>query len=261
MGQKILVIEDEVNLGQAIKAFLEQYNYDVTATTGGEEAIQIIWDTPPDLILTDLLLPGVHGFDICKKVRADKQAKNIPIIAMTAVYKDAVYKMEASRLGMNDFIEKPLNFELLLKKIEAVLGPNTVPEELDSDDTGHEELEKQLLELQQNYAKQLPVKIMELEMLWDSICSEDSNQVRGQLSDFRRNVHRLTGSGATFGFKDLTENARQIEIIIDGIMASGMDSLVSRRERINILLDNLRHHPYVSTELEIIQQLKEQDKK
>lgn len=260
MGQKILVIEDEQNLGQAIKAFLEQYNYEVTATSQGEEGMQEVWERPPDLILTDLLLPGVHGFDICKQVRADDRSKDIPVIAMTAVYKDAVYKMEARRIGMNDFIEKPLNFEELLRKIETYLGPNTVPEELDFDE-GQGELEKQLQELQQNYANQLPVKIMELEMMWDELSKEESKHARGKLTEFRRKVHRLTGSGTTFGFKDLSENARQLEIVIDGIMASGLHSLESQGERINILLDNMRHHPYVSTELEILQQLKEQEKK
>lgn len=257
MRRKILVIEDEENLGQAIKVFLEKYNYDVMVTGEGQTGMQLITNEKLDLVLTDLLLPRFHGFDICRKVKSDARLKHIPIIAMTAVYKDTVYQMEAKRIGMDDFIEKPLNFEKLLEKIENYLGPASVPEELEEKSEEEGELEKQLLELQKNYSKQLPVKIMELELMWENIRESDGSNTGELIATMRRNVHRLTGSGATFGFNDLSESAQKLEIILDGIMAEGQGSIRGKEERINILLDNMRHHPYVATELEIIQQLRE----
>jgi DNA-binding response OmpR family regulator len=260
MAKKILVIEDEDNLGRSIKTFLEQYDYRVSCISDGITGLEAVRDEKPDLILTDLLLPRLHGFDICKTVKSDGQLREIPLIVMTAVYKNAIHKLEAKRMGVEDFIEKPLNFSELLKKVVRLLGPAAQPEEeiitpapTPDKKSVDDVIQEQFQDLQQDYAARLPQKVMELEKIWEAI--QDREDTAKQLARFRRMVHSLTGSGTTFGFKELSETARQLELLLDMIIAEGEATIEARKDKIDALLDNMRHHPLVATELEIMRQV------
>jgi DNA-binding response OmpR family regulator len=123
VAKKILVLEDEEELGMSIKKFLEQHNYQVSYISDITHVESIAVEAP-DLILTDLLMPHVHGFDICRAVKEDPQLKNIPLIAMTAVYRETFHKSEALRIGVDDFLEKPFKFRTLLERVEKFLGPD-----------------------------------------------------------------------------------------------------------------------------------------
>ncbi|MCP5104081.1 MAG: response regulator, partial [bacterium] len=228
-----------------------------------------------DLILMDLLLPGVHGFDICQEVKKDPRLMHIPIIVMTAVYKTSMDKMEAKRLGVDEFIEKPLRFNELLKKINRLTGTEMEPEpepipagppepkekrnkrkspspasattvsELGARKDNTDAMKLQLKALQQDYADKLPEKIEEMETLWSLIQKNTDNQER--LTEFRRLAHKLIGSGTTFGFDEITKNAQQLELLLDMIVMEGKDTLERKKEKIDGFLDNLRLHPAVTT--------------
>ncbi|UCH93779.1 MAG: response regulator [Candidatus Aminicenantes bacterium] len=284
MKKKILVLEDEEELGMSIKKFLEQHNYQVTYFSDITRVESIVVENP-DLILTDLLMPHFHGFDICRAVKDDPQLKKIPLIVMTAVYRDAFHKLEAMRIGVEEFIEKPFKFSELLKKVEKFLGPAapaeepvikkvevrplTLPEEEDILSPGAETtappitpeeekkrdqvISQQFQEMQQDYASRLPAKIIELEQIWERI--QGRQDTKKELALFRRKVHSLTGSGTTFGFKEISEYARQIELQVDMIIVEGEKTITQRKDKIYELLDNMRHHPIVSTELELMRQI------
>ncbi|MCP5050862.1 MAG: response regulator [bacterium] len=304
MPKKILVIEDEENLGKLIQAFLIKNGYKVSCLFKGVTGIEDIRPENPDLILTDLLLPGLHGFDICKTIKRDKQLKDVPLIIMTAVYKKAIHKLEARRLGVRDFVEKPLDFDDLLKKIQRLIGAasskkvkpapemiTTVPETLDDepepvDDTptdviptrgkkttkktaapenktepksvprteNDETMQKHFQALKDNYAKKLPGKILEMEKIWENALT--GRKTEKHLESLRRQAHSLTGSGTTFGFKDISDNARELELTLDMVRSEGIETIDTRKDKINELLDNMRHHPLISTEMEIIRQNK-----
>lgn len=302
MAKKILVLEDEEELGRSIKKFLEQHNYQVTYLSDIAR-IESIAVEAPDLIITDLLMPRVHGFDICRAVKDDPQLKKIPLIAMTAVYKDAFHKLEAMRIGVEEFLEKPFKFPELLKIVERFLGPDESPpsteeplvkktepaetasapekevkvvikakptqlpeeeeitqeEEIkpDEDPTRVTKTLQQLKELQEEYASRLPGRIIELEQIWGRIQRRgDSSK---DLALLRRKVHSLSGSGTTFGFKQISEHARQIELLLDMIIMEGEETIAQRKSKINELLDNMRHDPMVSTELELMRQMKKKE--
>lgn len=240
MPKKILVIEDEENLGQLIQSYLEQHSFTVTHVRDGESALELLEKELPDLILMDLLLPKLHGFELCKQIRQDDRLRDIDIIIMTAVYKSAMDKMEAKRLEVKIFIEKPVEFDHLLKSINQTLGvkPDSLPE------MGGE-MEQKLEELQQNYSEQLPDKIDNIEKLWSSI--QHFGYDRTRISELRRQIHSLVGSGATFGFEEITKSARELESLVDVILAEGESGMESLREKINVMMDNLRHHPMVAT--------------
>jgi DNA-binding response OmpR family regulator len=291
VAKKILVLEDEEELGRSIKKFLEQHNYKVSYISDLSRVESIAVEAP-DLILTDLLMPRFHGFDICRAVKEDPQLKSIPLIAMTAVYKDAFHKLEAMRIGVEDFLEKPFKFHDLLKIVQKFLGeaespasteeprvnkaagaetaaapkvkPQQLPEEEDiipddaispdEDPTRVGKTLQQLVEMQQDYASRLPGKIIELEQIWERI--QGRGDTTEDLALLRRKVHSLSGSGTTFGFKEISEYARQMELLVDMIITEGKNTISRRKDKINELLDNMRHHPLVSTELELMRQMK-----
>ncbi len=285
MAKKILVIEDEENLAQLIQAFLSKNGYQVTYISDGINSLDDIRKEGPDLILTDLLLPRIHGFDICRTVKSDRELKDIPLIIMTAVYKNAIHKLEARKLGIKDFVEKPLNLDELLEKIQHFLGPGQTetittppplinrkseplprtphPENQTNAKTATKpsekvpivkeaEMKEQMQLLQENYAGKLPNRILEMEKLWESIVQKHNSAIL--LTKLRREVHTLTGSGATFGFKEISDIARDLELQLDMIIAEGETTIDSRKDKIYKLLDNMRHHPIVSTEIEINRQ-------
>lgn len=281
MPKDVLVIEDEDNLGKSIKTFLEQYGFQVTCINDGVDGMEEIQNKPPDLILTDLLLPRLHGFDIVRKVKLDDRLKDIPMMVMTAVYKDSIHKLEAKRLGVKNFIEKPLNFSELLKMVEAILGaaepaappprstapppppveepdfesPDTAPVSQEERDARREEaIKHQFKELQREYASRLPQKILDLEKMWREVLEDHDATI--QLAKFRRMVHSIAGSGETFGFKDITDIARQLEVQLDMIIVEGADTVSQHQDTIDRLLDDMRHDPLISTELEMLRYMK-----
>jgi DNA-binding response OmpR family regulator len=252
MTRKIVLIEDEENLGKLLREFLESNDFRVTYIRDGAMGLPTIREEKPDLVLMDLLLPRVHGLDICKTIKSDANLMHIPVVAMSAVYKTAMDKYEAQRIGVDEFLEKPLNFPELLLKINRLMGAETKPDsehgalveqkiESESDDT----LEGQIVRLQKDYADQLPEKIEIMENLWGTIQKSSDNYKR--LTKFRRLVHKLSGSGKTFGFEDITNFARELEMVLDMIIMEGEQTLEKRKDKIDEILDNLRLHPAVTT--------------
>jgi len=123
MDKKIIVVDDELNITNLLKVFLERKGYQVLLAYDGTSGYELIEKENPDLIITDLLLPGLHGFELCKKLKENVKLMHIPIILMTAVYKKTKYKMEGKQYGADDFIEKPFELPVLLAKIEKLIPP------------------------------------------------------------------------------------------------------------------------------------------
>lgn len=244
MAKKIVIIEDDADLGKLIVSYLEQNNYQAIHVGDGVTGLEVIRKEMPDLILMDLLLPRLHGFDICRTVKNDKQLSHIPLIVMTAVYKSAKDKLEVIRLGGDEFVEKPLNFEKLLKKIDLLVGIVSEPQKEKSDT-----MEQKLQDLQHNYAEKLPDKIEALWKIWDNV--QNNRNKSGLLSEFRRMTHSLIGSGSTFGFNDITKFAHQLIILLDMIISEGEHTIETRKNDIDSLLDQMRLHPMVLAEKDL----------
>jgi DNA-binding response OmpR family regulator len=119
--KKILVIDDDEKVGEMLQALLENHGYQVDYVREGKKGWEIIKATGPDLVLMDLLMPGIHGFDLCKMIKKEKQTGHIPVIAVSAVYKMAVAGAEIKEAGIDAFVEKPVNFARLLEKIENLI--------------------------------------------------------------------------------------------------------------------------------------------
>lgn len=117
-AKKILIVEDEPSLVFTLKDTLEAENYDVEVVTDGKDAVDKVTDYDPDLMILDLMLPNVSGYDICKKVRELKYS--FPIIMLTARDQE-IDKVTGLNIGADDYMTKPFGVKELLARIKARL--------------------------------------------------------------------------------------------------------------------------------------------
>ncbi|TVR33253.1 MAG: DNA-binding response regulator [Balneolaceae bacterium] len=116
--KKILVVEDEPSLVFTLRDTLESEGYDVTVVTDGAKAIDKVKEVDPDLMLLDLMLPGMSGYDICKTIRDLKYS--FPIIMLTARDQE-IDKVAGLNIGADDYMTKPFGVKELLARIKARL--------------------------------------------------------------------------------------------------------------------------------------------
>lgn len=115
--QTIMVVDDDPNIAQLVKLYLEKEGYEVTVETRGDNAMAAFQKNPPSLMLLDVMLPGMDGWQVCRSIR---QMSNIPIIMLTA--KDETFdKVLGLELGADDYITKPFEGKELVARVKAVL--------------------------------------------------------------------------------------------------------------------------------------------
>lgn len=119
-GEKILVVDDEENIRELVRYNLAREGYQVTTVGSGEEALKQIGGKLPDLIVLDLMLPGMDGFAVCRQLKSDSRTAHIPIVMLTVKGEesDIIVGLE---LGADDYITKPFSPKVLLARIKAVL--------------------------------------------------------------------------------------------------------------------------------------------
>lgn len=115
--QKIMIVEDEPKIAEMISAFLLAEGYETAVCQDGDKALQELTKFNPDLVVLDLMLPGMSGLEICKQIR---QESNLPIIMLTAKAEE-IDKLLGLELGADDYITKPFSLRELLARIKAVL--------------------------------------------------------------------------------------------------------------------------------------------
>lgn len=117
MPETILIVDDEQRIIDLAKMYVEQEGYQVVSTTNGLDALQRILNDKPSLVILDLMLPGMDGLEICRRVRAQS---DIPIIMLTA-RSDDIDKIVGLELGADDYLTKPFNPRELVARIKAIL--------------------------------------------------------------------------------------------------------------------------------------------
>lgn len=120
MSKKIAVIEDNKTNIKLIRYQLEAEGFDIHIEETGNAGLKMIKNQKPDMIILDIGLPDIDGFEICKRIRNDKITKNYPIIMLTAKGEDRD-KIEGLSLGADDYVTKPYNAEELILRIKNLL--------------------------------------------------------------------------------------------------------------------------------------------
>ncbi|MEI6972780.1 MAG: response regulator [bacterium] len=118
--KNILVVEDEDDVLELMRYNLTREGFGVVTATRGEDALKAVARKKPDLILLDLMLPGMNGFEVCRKLKNDPSTADIPIIMVTAKGEEAdiVVGLE---LGADDYVSKPFSIKVLVSRIRVVL--------------------------------------------------------------------------------------------------------------------------------------------
>lgn len=113
----ILIIEDEINLANSIELFFKDKNFQIIVSYDGKESIDKFYSEKPDLVLLDINLPNMNGWEICNEIRSNSDT---PVIMMTA--RDSEYdELRGLELGADDYITKPINLKILLARVKRIL--------------------------------------------------------------------------------------------------------------------------------------------
>jgi two-component system alkaline phosphatase synthesis response regulator PhoP len=122
---KILIVDDEEHILELIRFNLEKNGYKAICCGNGIDAINLTKAEKPDLVLLDVMLPGVDGYDVCKEIRKDNSISNIPVIMITAKGEE-LDKILGLELGADDYITKPFSVRELVARVKAVLRRTTL---------------------------------------------------------------------------------------------------------------------------------------
>jgi len=118
--ENILIVEDEEEIQELVRYNLVKEGYQVFCTAGGEEALRVAGSELPDLIVLDLMLPGIDGLEVCRGLRSDQRTQAIPVVMLTAKGEEADI-VTGLELGADDYITKPFSPRVLVARIRAVL--------------------------------------------------------------------------------------------------------------------------------------------
>lgn len=124
----VLVVDDEPEIRLLVQRALEKHGFAVAVAVDGAEALAMAEALVPDLVLLDAMLPKVHGFEACRRIKSSPRTRHVPVIMMTAIYRGWRFAQDAREaFGAEDYVEKPFRFEDLLRRIEAVLEQSAAP--------------------------------------------------------------------------------------------------------------------------------------
>jgi len=123
-NEKVVVIEDEADIREVIEHNLSREGYQVYSSADGEEGLQLVKAKSPNLVLLDLMLPGLDGLDVCRALKADLVTQSIPIVMVTAKGEESDIVLGLG-IGADDYVVKPFSPKELIARVKAVLrrGP------------------------------------------------------------------------------------------------------------------------------------------
>jgi DNA-binding response OmpR family regulator len=119
--KKILVVEDETDIAESLSVRLELDHYQVIVAKNGQDGVTKARSEKPDLIILDVMMPKLNGFEVCKILKSESGTKAIPILMLTALQMVGDVD-KAFECGANDYLSKPYTNERLLKKVHALLA-------------------------------------------------------------------------------------------------------------------------------------------
>ena len=175
---KILVVEDDKDLNQAVCSFLNQSGYDAVSCLDANEAYNAMYNNPFDLIVSDIMMPGIDGYEFAKTVR--ELNENIPILFMTA-RDDFASKQRGYRIGIDDYMVKPIDLDELFLRIGALLRRAKIA-------SSHRlEIGKLVLDADERTAtldgEEIPLTLREFNILYKLLSYPKKTFTRTQLMD------------------------------------------------------------------------------
>lgn len=219
----ILIVDDHPhNLG-ILFDFLTESNFKVFVALDGESAIAQVEETHPDLILLDVMMPGIDGFETCSRLKANPLTKNIPVIFMTAL-SETVDKVKGFSIGAVDYITKPLQQEEVLSRIKTHLTLQNLQKQL-------QEKNEALTRLNQNLETLVETRTQQL-------IEQEKTAMVGRLT--QGIVHNIkTPIQTIFFYKNIIEN--KSSKLSKSCLLTYLKKMANAAQQINHLLDNLMY--------------------
>ena len=207
---RILIIEDERGLTQSLSWFFKREGYEVTVADDGREGLHKAQTALPDVVLLDVMLPGMNGLDVCRELRAGDRTRDIPVIMITAKTEETDQVVGYS-LGADDYVGKPFSNKVLLAKVKALLrrvegqdAPGDVTENsgvkidrvrhrvtLEDEPLDLTPTEFSLLELLMRHAGQVVTRRMLCEHLWEVDWEGTTNVIEVHVNRLRNKLDKL----------------------------------------------------------------------
>jgi DNA-binding response OmpR family regulator len=116
----ILIVEDDLDLAEMLNAYFRVQGYEVQTAAWGEDAVRMTQETPPDLLVLDIRLPDIDGYEVCRRLRSHRRTQEVPIIFLTEK-RDRVDKLTGLELGVVDYITKPFDIQELRLRVRNAL--------------------------------------------------------------------------------------------------------------------------------------------
>ncbi len=129
--RKVLVVDDDWLNRDLIETYLKQAGYECVTAPEGKTALQLAAKSPPDLVLCDVQMPGMNGYEVCRAIKANPATRFVPVVMLTALDRDEE-KVKAVEAGADDFITKPFNSILLLTRVRALLHIKYLHDQLEA---------------------------------------------------------------------------------------------------------------------------------
>ena len=237
----ILIVDDKPDNLRLLSHILSHYDYKVRSVTNGNTALKAVWAKPPDLILLDINMPQMSGYEVCETLKADERTKEIPIIFLSAI-DNVLDKVKAFNVGGVDYITKPFQIEEVLARIENQLTIQRLQKQLIQQN-------EQLAELNQNLEKLVEQKTQQL-------IDQEKTALIGRLTqgivhNLKNPLQTIMICGELIGLRvdkldqklfkhkeDILSAARQIQQIIDNLLLKSVreQSLEFKLVNLNCLL-------------------------
>ena len=125
MSQKVLVVEDDINIAELLRLYLQKDGFEVSHAADGGKAVEMAKEIQPDLVLLDIMLPVMDGWQVCRELR---KTMKMPIIMLTAKG-ETEDKVSGLEMGADDYIVKPFEMKELMARINAVLRRSEIPDD------------------------------------------------------------------------------------------------------------------------------------
>ncbi len=122
MPKKILVVDEEESLRELMRAILEPEGFDVVVASDGKEALEMLKTVKPDLILLDMMMPGMSGRETCEKIRSNPATKSLKIAFLTVAKFSETGKGVLTKMNVSDYITKPFENSDIVKRVKKIVG-------------------------------------------------------------------------------------------------------------------------------------------
>lgn len=139
----ILIVDDKPDNVKVLMGYLKEYGFGIIVARNGEEALKRVAQLKPDIIFLDVMMPGIDGFETCRRLKADEASRDIPVIFMTAL-SDTANIVKGFEVGGIDYITKPLRHEEVLARMTTHLTLRNLQQELQAEVTKHKKTNSEL---------------------------------------------------------------------------------------------------------------------